>query len=161
MPIDLPQTPPWLRRFAASLLFVLIAFSANAQSPPPVVNGPPIPPGKGRVWFYRVFLPEDSGDMPAISINGKIIGYARAGWSFYRDLPAGAYHVTVASFEPSTGWPKDIVLQAGTQVALSIQSSPLTVSNLGGLRRGTFDVYAEPGGAAYTHIVQTRFGTGY
>jgi hypothetical protein len=161
MPIDLPLISSWRRRFAASLAFVLIGFGAAAQAPPPPVNGPPIPPGEGRVWFYRVFLPEDSGDMPAISIDGKIIGYARAGWSFYRDMPAGSYHVTVASFEPSTGWPKDIVLQPGTQIALSIQSSPLTISNLGGLRRGTFDVTAEPGSAAYTHIVQTQFGGGY
>jgi hypothetical protein len=151
----LPRQPGFL---AASFVFAAISVSAAAQSPP-VVNGPAIPAGEGRVWFYRVFLPEDSGDMPAIAINGRVVGYARAGWSFYRDMPAGAYRATVASFGSSTS--TDIALKPGTQVALSIQSSPLYISNLGGLRRGTFDVTAEPGGAAYQHIEQTRFGTGY
>jgi len=76
-------------------------------------------------------------------------------------LPAGAYHVTVESYLPDSGWPKDIVLQAGTQVALEIASNPSYISNLGSFRRGTYDVTAEPGSAAYLHIMQTQFGTGY
>jgi hypothetical protein len=94
-----------------------------------------------------------------VAINGNTVGYARAGWSFYRDLPAGAYRITVASFQ--SGWAKDIALQPGTQVAVAIQSSPYTISNLGSFRRGTYDVTAEPAGAAYQHILQTQFGTGY
>ncbi len=148
-------------RFAAFLAVVLVTCGAVAQSPPPVVTGPPIPPGQGRVWFYRVFLPEDSGDMPPVSMNGQLVGYARAGWSFYRDMPARAYHVTVESYLPGSGWSKDIVLMPGTQVALEIASDPTYISNLSGFRRGTYDVTAEPGGAAYLHIMQTQFGTGY
>ena len=161
MPSFLPKLLGRLRFAASGCAFILIGFSAAAQSPPPVTNGPAIPAGEGRVWFYRVFLPEDSGDMPAVAVNGNTVGYARAGWRFYRDLPAGTYHITVASFQPSSGWAKDIVLQPETQVALAIQSSPYTISNLGGFRRGTYDVTAEPGGAAYFHLTQTQFGTGY
>ncbi len=98
--------------------------------------------------------------MPPVSMNGQLIGYARAGWSFYRDMPAGPYHVTVESYLPGS-WSKDIVLQAGTQVALAIDSDPTYISNLTGFRRGTYDVVAEPGGTAYRHIMQTQFGTGY
>ena len=98
--------------------------------------------------------------MPAVAVNGNTTGYARAGRSFYRDPPAGGYHITVASFQPSPGWAKDLVLQPGSQVALAIQSSPNTISNLGSFRRGTYDV-TEPGGAACQHILQTQFGTGY
>jgi hypothetical protein len=156
MPID---TSPWLRRLAASLALSLIGFSAAAQAPPPLTNAPPIPAGEGRVWFYRVFLAEDSGDMPAISINGQVAGYARAGWSFYRDLPAGSYRVSVASYLPDGS--KEIVLHPGTQAALSIQSSPYVSGDLSSFRRGVYEVTAEPGGAAYEHIEQTRFGTGY
>ncbi|HXP03601.1 MAG TPA: hypothetical protein VN808_05735, partial [Stellaceae bacterium] len=158
----MPSFSPKLRRrlhFAAFLAIVFIAYGAAAQAPPPVVNGPPIPAGQGRVWFYRVFFPEDTGGMPPISMNGQLVGYARAGWSFYRDMPAGAYHVSVESYLPGSGWSKDIVLLPGTQVALAINSDPTYISNLSGFRRGTYDVVAEPGGAAYLHIMQTQFGT--
>ena len=123
----MPSFSPKMRRqlrFAAFLVVVLVAYEAAAQSPPPVVNGPPIPAGQGRVWFYRVFFPEDTGGMPPVSMNGQLVGYARAGWSFYRDMPAGAYHVTVESYLPSSGWSKDIVLLPGTQVALAIEFRP-------------------------------------
>jgi len=160
MPSFLPKPLRCFRFVASCLAIALVSFSAVAQSPP-VVNGPPIPPGQGRVWFYRVFFPEDTGGMPPVSVNGNVIGYARAGWSFYRDLPAGAYHVTVESYLPGSGWSKDIVLQAGTQVALEIASNPTYISNLGSFRRGTYDVTAEPGSVAYLHIMQTQFGTGY
>lgn len=156
MPIDVS---PWLRRLAASLAFTLIGFGAAAQTPPPVENGPPIPAGQGRVWFYRVFLAEDSGDIPAISINGQVTGYARAGWSFYRDLPAGSYQVTVASYMPNGS--KEVVLRPGTQAALSIQSAPYVNGDMSSFRRGVYQVTAEPGAAAYEHIEQTQFGTGY
>jgi hypothetical protein len=161
MPSLLQELPRRLRFLAACFVLTGIGFGAAAQSPPPVTAGPPIPSGAGRVWFYRVFLSEDTGDMPAVAVNGNTVGYARAGWSFYRDLPAGAYHVTVASFQPISGGTKDIVLQPGTQVAVAIQSSPNNIANLGGFRRGTYDVTAEPGQAAYQHIAQTQFGTGY
>jgi hypothetical protein len=150
----------WLRLLGASLALVVVACAAAAQSPPPVTNGPPIPAGEGRVWFYRVFFPEDSGSMPAVSINGNIIGYARAGWSFYRDMPAGAYHVTVDSYLQDASQAQDIVLQPGTQVALAIQSTPY-IANLNGFRRGIYSVTAESGDTAYAHVMQTQFGTGY
>ena len=45
-------------------------------------------------------------------------------------------------------------------VALAIDSDPTYISNLSGFRRSTYDVVAEPGGAAYLHIMQMQFGTG-
>lgn len=158
MPNAVSRVSQYLR-LAAAAFTLLFAGVCAAQSPPPVINGPPIPPGQARVWFYRVFFPEDSGDMPAVAVNGQTIGYARAGWSFYRDMPAGTYHVSVASYLPSGS--KDIVLHPGTQAALSIQSSPYVTGDLSSFRRGVYDVTAEPGGTAYQHIMQTQFGTGY
>jgi hypothetical protein len=45
-----------------------------------------------------VFFPDDTGDMPAVAMNGTAVGYALAGTSFYRDMPAGRYHLSVASY---------------------------------------------------------------
>jgi hypothetical protein len=157
----LPKPSHSLRLCAIGLAIAIGGLGAAAQPPPPVTGGPPIPTGEARVWFYRVFFPEDTGGMPPVSMNGQLVGYARAGWSFYRDMPAGAYHVTVESYLPSSGWSKDIVLLPGTQVALAIDSDPTYISNLSGFRRGTYGVIAEPSGAAYLHIMQTQFGTGY
>jgi len=155
----MPLASPWLRRFATGLVLVFTGFGAAAQTPPPLDNNPPIPAGEGRVWFYRVFLAEDSGDMPAVSINGQVAGYARAGSSFYRDLPAGSYRVSVTSYMPNAA--KEVVVRPGTQAALSIQSTPYVTGDLSSFRRGVYEVTAEPGAAAYQHIMQTQFGTGY
>jgi hypothetical protein len=76
-------------------------------------------------------------------------------------VPAGAYHVTVDSFIQDVSQAKDIVVQAGAQVALAIQSDPTWISNLSGFRRGTYYVTAETGDMVYMHIMQTQFGDGY
>jgi hypothetical protein len=97
----LPKPSHSLRLCAIGLAIAIGGLGAAAQPPPPVTGGPPIPTGEARVWFYRVFFPEDTGGMPPVSMNGQLVGYARAGWSFYRDMPAGAYHVTVESYLPN------------------------------------------------------------
>lgn len=85
-------------RFALMAFGLLAAAcNANAKAQTPLIVAP-IAAAQARVWFYRVFFPEDTGGMPAVAMSGKTVGYARAGWSFYRDVPAGTYHVTVESF---------------------------------------------------------------
>src|SRR5271170_5258261 len=85
----------WVPGAIAATLTIFIAGAVVAQPMAPAPSVPILPPGQARVWFYRVFFPDDTGGMPAVSMNGDTVGYARAGWSFYRDVPAGSYHVTV------------------------------------------------------------------
>jgi len=149
-------------RCCAPIAFAMLAaacsIKAEAQAP---VRVTPVAASQARVWFYRVFFPEDTGGMPAVAMNGKTVGYARAGWSFYRDVPAGAYHVTVESFIQDPSQAEDIVLAPGQQIDLAIQSDPGWISNLGGFRRGTYYVGIEPARIAEIHLSQTQFGDGY
>src|SRR5271168_3306983 len=99
----------WVQGGIAAALTVLTAGAVVAQPMAPAPGMPPIlPPGQARVWFYRVFFPDDTGGMPAVSMNGDTVGYARAGWSFYRDVPAGSYHVTVQTVGVEGDPSKDI-----------------------------------------------------
>lgn len=138
---------------------LLSAVSASAQPPAPAVAAPP--PGTARVWFYRVFFPDDTGDMPAVAMNGTPVGYARAGYSFYRDVPAGPYHLTVASTGVDVNQAKDVVLTSGEQIYVSIQSNPTWETTFKGYRRGTYYVWFEPPEIAAIHMAQSPVSSGY
>lgn len=138
----------------------LIALACAAQ-PVPSSSAPPLTAGQARVWFYRVFFPEDTGGMPAVAMNGNTVGYARAGSSFYRDVPAGPYHVTVESVGVDFDQAKDIVLAPGAQAYLAIQSDPSWIEDRRGFRRPTYYVGIEPPRIAAIHLSQSTLGTGY
>jgi hypothetical protein len=144
----------------AAAVLALFCTGAGA-APSPVAPGAPILPGTARVWFYRVFFPDDTFGMPAVAMNGRIVGYARSGYSFYRDVPAGAYHVTVDSYLIDPSQAKDVVLAPGTQIYLAIESDPTSIENLRGYRRGTYYVGIEPAQIAAIHLGQASFSSGY
>jgi hypothetical protein len=146
---------------ASAALIVLFGGACDAQPMRQAPGAPPTSPGQARVWFYRVFFPEDTGGMPAVSMNGNIVGYARAGWSFYRDVPAGSYHVTVATVGFDVDQAKDIVLAPGAQAYLAIQSDPTWITGRTGTRQPTYYVSVEPSNIAAIHFDQSRLGTGY
>jgi hypothetical protein len=152
----------WVPSTVAAALTVLIAGAVVAQPMAPAPSVPPVlPPGQARVWFYRVFFPEDTGGMPPVSMNGDTVGYARAGWSFYRDVPAGNYHVTVQTVGVEGDPSKDITLAPGAQAYLAIQSDPAWMADRRGTRQPTYYVGIEPPNIAAIHFSQAQLGTGY
>ncbi len=152
----------FLRHAGSSLALVLIASCAAAPTtPPPLAGATPIPPGNARVWFYRVFFPDDTGDMPAVYVNGITIGYAKAGTSFYRDLPAGAYQVTVDSFGKDQYQSQYVTLAPGGQQYLTIQSAPTWIADFSGARRPTHYVAILEPRIATLQLSQTSFSSGY
>jgi hypothetical protein len=160
MPTDLIRSS-WFQGFAVATIICLAVGLCVAQPAIVADSAAPIPPGQARVWFYRVFFPDDTGGMPAVTMNGSTIGYARAGWSFYRDVPAGNYHVTVATVGLDFDQTKDIALAPGAQAYLAIQSDPTWEANRPGTRLPTYYVGVEPPGIAAIHFSQSRLGTGY
>jgi len=152
----------WVPGAIAATLTIFIAGAAVAQPAAPAPGVLPVlSPGQARVWFYRVFFPDDTGGMPPVSMNGNTVGYARAGWSFYRDVPAGNYHVTVQTFGVEGDPAKDLALAPGAQIYLAIQSDPTWVADRAGFRRPTYWVDIEPPQIAAIHFSQAQFGTGY
>ena len=139
--------------------FALFISGAAAAQAPGYAAGVPAP-GTARVWFYRVFFPDDTGDMPAVAMNGNVVGYARAGYAFFRDVPAGAYHLSVASTGVDVNQSKDVVLTPGEQIYVSIQSNPTWETTFRGYRRGTYYVWFEPPQIAAIHMSQSRLSNG-
>ena len=80
------------------------------------------PPGYARVWILRQYEPSESLRTPVMYINGASIGASQPGTIFYRDLPAGAYQVTVDSCTKDVGQDANLNLAPGMQVYLEIQS---------------------------------------
>jgi hypothetical protein len=56
---------------------------------------PPIPERAARLWFYRLYISSETLNMTKVPINGVYAGYAQLDSAFYRDVPAGVYHIDV------------------------------------------------------------------
>ncbi len=83
--------------------------------------------------------------MTAVSINGAVTGYALAsGGAFYRDLPPGHYRVTVDSYGRDTNQSTDLVLAAGQEAYIKIETlrSWSSSGERTSIQRDTF--YARP-----------------
>jgi hypothetical protein len=159
----MPKTSSRRRRYQfASGLFLLIA--AGCAAPPAhaqAAAAPPVPPGDARFWFYRVFFPDDTGDMPAISMNAAPIGYALSGTSFYRDAPAGQYHLTVATTGLDLYQSRDVAVAPGQQIYVKIASLPSwDESSQGRSRRGTYYVMIVAPQLAALELPETSYGGG-
>ncbi len=82
---------------------------------------PPIPAGEARVWFYRDFLPSETLNMTAVSMNGATVGYAQLGGAFYRDVRPGQYHVAANSYGTDMSQTTDLDLAAGQEAFVKIE----------------------------------------
>jgi len=156
--------PTKLKRFswfsgAALALTFLIAGPDAAQPATPPAMAPPS--GQARIWFYRVFFPEDTGGMPAVAMNGSTVGYARAGYSFYRDVPAGDYLIGVQSVGNEGDQTISLSLPPGSESYLAVQSDPTYLTYRPGYRRPTYALGFEPPRIAAIHMSQMQLGTGY
>jgi len=132
--------------------------AALAQMPTPAA---PPAPGLARVWVYRVFFPEDTKDMPAVAMNNATIGYAQAGTSFYRDVPAGPYHITVQTVGLDYNQDKDVTLTPGSRLFVKIDSLPDWVEGQrGASHAGTYYVLLVPPAVAAYDMRQTALTNG-
>jgi len=86
------------------------------------ITPPPIPPGKARLWFYRVYLPSDTLNMTRVTMNGAYAGYSQLGGAFYRDVPAGVYHIEVESYGRDFGQSTNVALVPGQVAYVQIES---------------------------------------
>jgi hypothetical protein len=100
-----------------------LAATGCAQPPATAaVAIPPIPPGEARVSFYREFIPSESLNLAAVSMNDAPVGYSRLGGAFYRNVSPGKYHVTVESWGVDVNQSADIRLAAGQEAFIRIES---------------------------------------
>ena len=108
-------------RFATRALLALAACAPSLLFQPATAQqGSAIAPGYTRVWILRQYEPSESLRTPVMYINGAPIGASQPGTIFYRDLPAGAYRVTVDSCTTDVGQAADLNLVPRTSVTATI-----------------------------------------
>src|SRR3954447_9914912 len=120
--MELEMRPSFFR-FALRTVLALAACASSLLAEPAVAQQQPaLAPGYARLWILRQYEPSESLRTPVMYINGAPIGASQPGTIFYRDLPAGAYRVTVDSCTTDVGQAADLNLVPGTSVTLEIQS---------------------------------------
>jgi hypothetical protein len=128
------------RRIAGAAAIVLVAAVLAGMSPPPAAAetaplGPP-PSGYGRIWIYRYYEPYQSLATPYVRFNGQIVGVSQASGSFYRDVPAGTYRVTLDSLGRDVDQFATVAVAPGQTVYILVQVSRYWECGGGGGNRG-------------------------
>ena len=117
----------------SAVVGVLLLVAACSQLPPTAtVALPPIPAGQARVWFYRDGGSYDGVGTPYLRMNEAIVGVSQPGGAFYRDVPAGTYHITVDSYGKDFNQDKNVRLVAGQELYVKIVSLRNWVASGGG-----------------------------
>jgi hypothetical protein len=151
--------PNWLL-WASALLLVVTGCVARAP-----VAETPIPPGQGRIWVYRNWLPSESLNLANIEVNGVYFGSVENGGAFYRDVPAGVYHVFAQSWahDPSTtpNMDTNVAVVPAQQVYIKIidlTSWATSVSLSKNFQRDAFWAWLIPPQVAQAEIARDRNG---
>ena len=105
----------WLRRALGGALVSLAAGCLHPPAAPAASNEvAPAAAGTARIWFYRDYEPSVSLNMAPVALNGAVVGYVQPdGSAFYRDVPAGHYHIAAPSDGMDVNQAKDVDLAAG------------------------------------------------
>ncbi len=143
--------------------FLLAAATGCAQpSATTAAAIPPVPPGQARVWFYREFIPSESLNMTAVSMNNAYVGYSRLGGAFYRDVPPGQYHIAVASWGTDVNQSANVDLAAGQEAFVRVESlrSWSSSGERNESERDTFYARLIPPQIARADLAQTTFDGG-
>jgi hypothetical protein len=83
---------------------------------------PPVPPGQGRIYFYREYEPYESLSRPPLFLNRQVVGVSIPGGVFYRDVPPDTYEVSVRSPGAFPNQFKTIAVKPGDVFYAKIQS---------------------------------------
>jgi hypothetical protein len=156
---------PMPKRFSARQLVAALAAAAGLATlagcalppPPSLATAAPVPPGEARVWFYRDVLTPELPALPAIAMNGHVVGVSIEGGSFYRDVPAGDYHITVASYGRDLYQAQNVALVPGEQAYVKIQSLPDWEQHGVSFDRNTFYVTLVAPPLAQFELAQTAY----
>jgi hypothetical protein len=116
-----------LRRYSTQFYPILVAmFCAGCVSAPPSPGTTVTPiavPNMARVWIYREYEPSQGLARPYVRINGMVAAISEPGGSFYRDVPAGSYHISVDTDGRDVNQFADIAVAAGQTVFVKVEAS--------------------------------------
>ncbi len=138
----------WLGRAALCVFALALAGCLRPVAAPAAAAAvSAIPPGEARIWFYRDYEPSVSLNLAPVALNGARVGYVQPdGSAFYRDVPAGHYHITVESVGTDVNQSKDVDLAPGQEAFVKIlaQGSWESGGDITAYHRDTFYVSLVP-----------------
>jgi uncharacterized protein DUF2846 len=136
---------------------MLMAACADPPAAPQIPGAASSPvAGQGRIWFYRDWLPSESLNLANIDVNGSYLGSVANGGAFYRDLPAGHYHIAPVSYNRDFNQDKDVDLTAGQELYVKILSSQSWDGGCRDCVRDTFYAWLIPPQIAQGEIARAR-----
>jgi len=128
----------------------------EAQSPAAVRS---VAANAARIWFYQDGAPSDGIGVAQIRLNGVPAGLTQTNSSFYRDVPAGHYHVSLDNPVDDIDQTADIDVAPGQQAYIKIAVldnwAMSSSSQRGGGSHTTFYIWPMPatvGNAAVAHL---------
>jgi hypothetical protein len=152
--------PSAASRFVAYALAATVLELAAACAPiQPASPVGPVAANTARIWFYQDGAPSDGVGVAQIRLNGAPVGLTQTNSSFYRDLPAGHYHVSLDNPVNDINQSADIDIAPGQQAYVKIAVLDNWAMSSGGQRGGgahtTFYIWPMPatvGSAAVAHL---------
>ena len=135
----------------------VMLIAAGCADPPTIPYvPPPVLAGQARIWFYRDWLPSESLNLANIDVNGVYFGSVANGSAFYRDVPAGHYHIAPVSYNRDINQDRDVDLAAGQQLYVKILSSQSWGGACRDCVRDTFYAWVIPPQIAEGEIARVR-----
>jgi hypothetical protein len=83
---------------------------------------PPVPPDRGRIYFYRDDEPYESLSRPYLYLNGEVAGVSIPGGVFYRDVPPGMYTIATWTQGDFPDGSKTAALRPGDTFYVKVES---------------------------------------
>ena len=150
-----PRPPRWL--LWASGVMLIVAGCADPPTMPQVpAAASPVLAGQARIWFYRDWQPSESLNLANIDVNGSYFASVANGSAFYRDVPAGHYHIAPVSYNRDLNQDKDVDLAPGQQLYVKILSSQSWDGACRDCVRDTFYAWLIPPQVAQGEIARIR-----
>ena len=110
-----PRPRRWLQ-WASGLMLIATGCADPPTVPQVPAAAPSVLAGQARIWFYRDWLPSESLNLANIDVNDGYFGSVANGSAFYRDVPAGHYHIAPVSHNRDFNQDKDVDLAPGQQL---------------------------------------------
>lgn len=111
-----------IRRFLVlPLLLVLAACTMSAET---AAVWTPVPPGAGRIVFYRLWYPDTPSVTLTLALNGRSIGTLPIGAAIYRNVAPGTYTISFTPTRPDLHQFKTVTLAPGEVFYVRIAALP-------------------------------------